>query len=80
MKKKDHCCESETYDVAECACKKERKEFCVVYTMEGEERHVVIMAKDELDALYQFYNTTKILNSITGIDNSFIINRVYQGC
>lgn len=80
MKKKDHCCESETYDVAECTCKKERKEFCVVYTMEGEERHVVIMAKDELDALYQFYNTTKILNSITGIDNSFIINRVYQGC
>lgn len=64
----------------ECACKKEYKEFCVVYTMEGEERHVVIMAKDELDALYQFYNTTKILNSITGIDNSFIINRVYQGC
>lgn len=80
MKKKDHCCESETYDVVECTCKKERKEFCVVYTMEGEERHVVIMAKDELDALYQFYNTTKILNSITGIDNSFIINRVYQGC
>lgn len=64
----------------ECACKKERKEFCVVYTMEGEERHVVIMAKDEIDAAYQFYNTTKILNSITGIDNSFIINRVYQGC
>lgn len=64
----------------ECACKKECKEFCVVYTMEGEERHVIIAAKDEIDAAYQFYNTTKVLNSITGIDNSFLVNRVYQEC
>lgn len=64
----------------ECTCKKEYKEFCVVYTMEGEERHVIIAAKDEIDAAYQIYNTTKVLNSITGIDNRFLINRVYQEC
>ena len=64
-----------------CCCNKEKKEFCVVYTIEGEERHVVMVAKDEEDAVLQFYNTVKIINSLIGIDDlGVIVNRVYQEC
>ena len=64
-----------------CCCNKEKKEFCVVYTIEGEERHVVIMAKDEADAFHQFYTTVKIFNSLIGVDDLGVnVNRVYQEC
>lgn len=65
-----------------CCCDKEKKEFCVVYTIEGgEERHVVIIAKDEQDAIHQFYTTAKIINSLIGMDDlGLIVNRVYQEC
>lgn len=63
-----------------CCCNKEKKEFCVVYTIEGEERHIVIIAKDELDAVLQVHNTVQIIISLFGLDASFGINRVYQEC
>lgn len=64
-----------------CCCNKEKKEFCVVYAIEGEERHVAIMAKDEVDAFHQFYTTAKIINSLIGIDDlGLVVNRVYQEC
>ena len=64
-----------------CCCNKEKKEFCVVYTIEGEEKHVVTIAKDEQDAIHQFYTTVKIINSLIRIDDlGLIVNRVYQEC
>lgn len=63
-----------------CCCNKEKKEFCVVYTIEGEERHVAIIAKDEIDAIHQFHNTAQIIISLFGLDTSFGIDRVYQEC
>lgn len=63
-----------------CCCNKEKKEFCVVYTIEGEERHVVIIAKDEIDAIHRVRNTAQIISSLFGLDTSFGINRVYQEC
>ena len=63
-----------------CCCNKEKKEFCVVYTVEGEERHVVIIAKDELDAIHQVRNAALTFFSVFGLDTSFGINRVYQEC
>lgn len=63
-----------------CCCNKEKKEFCVVYTIEGEERHVLIMAKDEIDAIHQVRNTAQVIISLFGLDAGFGINRVYQEC
>lgn len=64
-----------------CCCNKEKKEFCVVYTIEGgPEHHVVIMAKDEEDAFYQVNNAIQLIISIFGFDLGFIVNRVYQEC
>ena len=63
-----------------CCCDKEKKEFCVVYTIAGEERHVVITAKDELDAGHQVHNALQIFISLFGLDTSFNINRAYQEC
>lgn len=63
-----------------CCCDKEKKEFCVVYTIEGEEKHVLIMAKDEIDAIHQVRNTAQVINSLFGLDVGFGINRVYQEC
>lgn len=63
-----------------CCCNKEEKEFCIVYTTEGEERHVVLTAKDEIDAIKKFYNTVKVITSIFGSDFMLVVNRVYQEC
>ena len=63
-----------------CCCDKEKKEFCVVYTIEGEERHVVIVAKDGIDAIQQVCNTARIIISLFGLDTSFSIDCVYQEC
>ena len=63
-----------------CCCEKEKKEFCVVYTIEGEEKHVMIMAKDEVDAFHQVHNAIQLIISIFGLNVGFIVNRVYQEC
>ena len=63
-----------------CCCDKEKKEFCVIYAIEGEERHVLIMAKDESDAVHQVHTTVQIISSLLGLDASFSIKRVYQEC
>lgn len=63
-----------------CCCNKEKKEFCVVYTIEGEERHVVIVAKDKTDAIHQFYDTANLITSIFGLDVGYLVFRVYQEC
>lgn len=75
------CCKEDQKMSENCCCNKEKKEFCVVYTIEGEERHMVIIAKDELDAVHQVHNTVQIIASLFGLDiSSFGINRVYQEC
>lgn len=63
-----------------CCCNKKKKDFCVVYTIAGEERHVVIIAKDEIDAIHQVRNAIQLIISIFGLDASFSIKRVYQEC
>lgn len=63
-----------------CCCEKEKKEFCVIYTMGEKESHVVIIAKSEQDAIQQFYNTAQLINRIFGLDVEFIVNCVYQEC
>ena len=64
-----------------CCCKKEKKEFCVVYTIEGgEERHIVVVAKDKEDALHQIQSAIQLFYTIFGFDVKFIANRVYQEC
>ena len=63
-----------------CCRNKEKKEFCVVYTIVGEERHIVIMAKDKEDAFYQVHSAIQLFNSIFGFDVRIIVNRVYQEC
>ena len=74
------CCKEDHKMSENCCCNKEKKEFCVVYTIEGEERHVAIIAKDEIDAIHQFRNTAQTIISIFGLDASFGIDRVYQEC
>lgn len=74
------CCKEDQKMSENCCCNKEKKEFCVVYTIAGEERHVAIIAKDEIDAIHQFRNTAQIIISLFGLDTSFGIDRVYQEC
>lgn len=63
-----------------CCCNKEEKEFCIVYTIEDEERHVVLTAKDEVDAIKKFYNTVKVIRSIFGSNFILLVKNVYQEC
>lgn len=74
------CCKEDQKMSENCCCNKEKKEFCVVYTIEERESHVVIVAKDEQDAIQQFYNSVQLINSIFGLDASFSIKRAYQEC
>ena len=46
----------------------------------GKEKHVMIMAKDEVDAIHQVHNAIQLIISIFGLDVGFIVNRVYQEC
>lgn len=74
------CCKEDQKMSENCCCNKEKKEFCVVYTIGERESHVVIVAKDEQDAIQQFYNSVQLINRIFGLDASFSIKRVYQEC
>lgn len=74
------CCKEDQKMSENCCCNKEKKNFCVVYTIAGEERHVVIIARDEIDAIHQVRNAIQLTLSIFGLDVGFIVDRVYQEC
>lgn len=74
------CCKEDQKMSENCCCNKEKKQFCVVYTIGREERHVLIIAKDEIDAIHQVRNVAQTIISVFGLDASFCIDRVYQEC
>lgn len=80
LMKNFRCCKEDQKMSENCCCNKEKKEFCVVYTIGGEERHIVVVAKDKEDALDQVHSAIQLFNTIFEFDVRFIVNRVYQEC